>query len=85
MIEYHSNLLNNPLPNEDSIAIRFTPSSKLLLNVVTDPEVINYLKKKKFNQDVWYLSKISVTVIVIGGIIYLVYRYKRRKKVKSNQ
>ncbi|MFN8415377.1 MAG: VWA domain-containing protein [Cytophagaceae bacterium] len=84
VIEYHSTLLNNPLPNEDSISIRFTPSSKLLLNDITDPAVLEYLEKEKFNQEVWYWGKITVTVLVIGGVIYLVYRYKRRKKAKGN-
>ena len=67
---------------EEDIKISFDINSIYLANDPTDPDVIAYLEKQKFDQQVKYYGKITVYVLIGVGIISLLYVRRRRKKLR---
>jgi Ca-activated chloride channel family protein len=66
--------------NINNLTIDFPTKSSFLKNRSNDPDVIAYLQKKRFNQQLKKYGKISVGTIVGVGLISLIYIRKRRKK-----
>ncbi len=65
---------------EQDVKISFEINSIYLANDSTDPDVIVYLKKKKFERQLRFYGKVSVYVLVGFGIISLLYRRRKRKR-----
>lgn len=66
-----------------NVTIDFASESPFLKNVPNDPDVLEYLEKKKFNEQLKFYGKIAVGITVSVGFISLIY-YRRRKKRLSN-
>jgi flagellar biosynthesis/type III secretory pathway M-ring protein FliF/YscJ len=81
-LEYASEVIPK-LFSGDSVSLTFTNESIYLKNNSLDPEVIVFLEKEKFNQQLWSVGKFTVILVIIGGIVYLIYRIKKNRKLKN--
>jgi Ca-activated chloride channel homolog len=78
-VVYQSNTLKK---NRGNVQIDFASESVFLQNEANDPEVIKYLDKKKFEEDIKFYGKVAVALVLGVGLISLIYYRRQRKRRK---